>query len=61
MNATLPTHPPLQTQNLQPYEHLLMVLQRVEKFESVARPAGRDLGASIVDEFAHDLRQLADA
>jgi hypothetical protein len=32
-----------------------------EEFVSVATPVDRHLGSSIVDEFAEDLRRLADA
>jgi hypothetical protein len=50
-----------ETPALQRVENVMLVLQRVEKFESVGTPSVRSLGASIVDEFAQDLRRLADA
>jgi hypothetical protein len=36
-------------------------VQQVEEFIAVGTPADRALGASIVDDFAEDLRRLADA
>ena len=41
-------------------ETLKLFLQE-ERFVSVGTPVDRHLGASIVDEFAEDLRRLADA
>lgn len=64
MSAILTTPPtPWQTQapRLQRVDNALLVLQRVEKVVSVATPSVRNLGASIVDDFAQDLRRLADA
>lgn len=64
MSAILSTPPvewQTQTPRLQRVDTFVMVLQRVEKFESIATPSVRSLGASIVDDFAHDLRLLADA
>lgn len=64
MSAILSTPPtPWQTHvpRLQRVDSVLLVLQQVEKVESVATPSVRNLGASIVDDFAQDLRRLADA
>jgi hypothetical protein len=46
---------------LERVEHVVLVAQRVETFESVGTPEVGNLGASLVEEFAHDLRRLADA
>jgi hypothetical protein len=39
----------------------MLSIERVEVFLSVGTPTARNLGAALVDEFAHDLRRLADA
>jgi hypothetical protein len=39
----------------------LKSIAQAEQFSSTATPAVRSLGASIVDDFAEDLRRLADA
>lgn len=50
-----------ETPRLERVENVIYLAQRFERFESVATPSVRSLGASIVDNFASDLRRLADA